>query len=127
MNQSSLFHETIYDALGADIAAAGGFKTVAGKLWPTDSNAATKLRSAINPDQAQKLDPEDVIAIKRMAKDVGSFATITFEGQQLAFQVTWVDPADELEQLERENNEMLRAILKRTERAETLRALKAVK
>jgi hypothetical protein len=132
MNQAALFHDTIYDALGADIAAAGGFKVVAGKLWPAENptTAATKLRNAVNPDQAQKLCPEEVMQIKHLAFQFGSTATINYEARQLGYAVTWIEPENELERIERENNELLKAIVKRQERAEQLRAqtkLRAVK
>jgi hypothetical protein len=130
VNQTALFHDTIYDALGADIAAAGGFKAVAGKLWPAEnpSTAATKLRNAINPDQAQKLCPNEVLQIKRLAQEAGSSATVQYEAQQLGYVCTWVAPEDELERIERENNDLLKAIAKRMERAEQLRSkVRAVK
>lgn len=129
MNQTALFHDTIFDALGADIAAAGGFKVIAGKLWPAENptSAATKLRNAVNPEQQQKLCPEEVMQIKRLAREVGSTATVEYEGQQLGYSVTWVEPEDELAAIERENNELLKALTKRLERADTLRSqLKAV-
>lgn len=129
MNQGALFHDTIYDALGADISAAGGFKTVAGKLWPSESptSAAAKLRNAINPEQQQKLCPEEVMQIKRLAQIAGSFATVQYEAQQLGYAVTWIEPEDELQRIERENNELLKALTKRMERADSLRSqLKAV-
>lgn len=128
--QAALFHDTIFDAIGADIAAAGGFKVVAGKLWPAENptTAATKLRNAINPDQAQKLCPQEVLQIKRFAREVGSFATINYEAQQLGYSVTWIDPEDELERIERENNELLKELLRRQERLEQLRTrVRAVK
>jgi len=124
MNQKALFHETIFDALGADILAAGGYKAVAGKLWPAENptSAANKLRNAVNPGQAQKLCPEEVLQIKRLAQEAGSSATVQFEAQQLGYVCTWVDPEDELERIERENNELLKALAKRMERAELLRS-----
>lgn len=132
MNQAALFHDTIYDAIGADIAAIGGFKKVSGKLWPSENptSATSKLRNAVNPDQQQKLCPDEVVQIKRLALEVGSTATIQYEAQQLGFDVQWIEPEDELERIERENNELLKAIVKRQERAEQLRAqakLRAVK
>lgn len=130
MNQNELFHETIYDALGSDIAAAGGFKVVAGKLWPTESNAAAKLRNSINPDQPHKLCGDEILAIKRLAREAGSTATVDYEAQQLGYQVTWVDPADQAEELQRRIAEgmdtltrMVGALQKVQERA----ALKAVR
>lgn len=129
MNQHALFHDTIFDALGADIASAGGFKVVAGKLWPAESptTAATKLRNAVNPDQAQKLCPQEVMQIKRLAREVGSMATLQYEAQQLGYSLTWIEPEDEIQRIERENNELLKALTKRMERADVLRSqLKAV-
>lgn len=129
VNQSALFHETVYDALGADIAAAGGFKVVAGKLWPTESNAAAKLRNALNPDQPHKLCPDEVLAIKKLAYEHGSTATVDYEAQQLGYQPSWVDPQDEAEQLNREVRDLLALVNRKLDqktRAED-RALKAVK
>jgi len=123
VNQKELFHDTIYDALGADVAAAGGFKTVAAKLWPAESpvTGSAKLRNALNPDQPHKLCPNEVLQIKRLAQEAGSSATVLYEAQQLGYVVTWVEPEDELERIERENNELLKALSKRMERAELLR------
>lgn len=123
MNQNALFYDSLFDALGTDIAAAGGYKAVAGKLWPAESptTAAAKLRNSINPDQPQKLCPEEVLQIKRLAQEAGSTATIQYEAQQLGFVVTWVSPEDELQRIERETHEMLRAITKRLERADVLK------
>lgn len=123
MNQNALFHDTLFDAIGADISAAGGFKVVAGKLWPAESpaTAAAKLRNSINPEQPQKLCPEEVLQIKRLAQEAGSSATVQYEAQQLGFVVTWISPEDELQRIERETHEMLRAITKRLERADTLK------
>jgi hypothetical protein len=129
MQQTALFHDSIFDAMGADVAACGGMKKVAGMLWPSiePSIAAARLRSGLNPEHAQKLSPDEVLQIKRIAKQHNSHAAIDYEAQQLGYQLTWVDPVDELEQIERENNEMLRAILKRTERAEQLRSVQLVR
>jgi hypothetical protein len=124
VNQNAIFHETIYDALGADITAAGGFKVVAGKLWPAEnvSTGTAKLRNSINTDQPHKLAPDEVQQIKRLALEAGSTATIRYEAQQLGYDVHWIEPEDELERIERENNELLKAIAKRMERAEQLRS-----
>ena len=130
MNQKDLWYDTIYDALGADIAAAGGFKVVAGKLWPSESTtlATAKLRNAINPEQPHKLCPDEVLQIKRLAQEAGSSATVQYEAGQLGYVCTWVAPEDELERLERENNEILRTLAKRLERKEQLQArVRAVK
>jgi hypothetical protein len=120
MNRRALFHETIFDALGTDIAAAGGFKEVSGKLWPAEgvNSAAAKLRNAINPDQPHKLSPDEVLQIKRLAAEAGSYATIQFEAQQLGYRVEFINPADEQEQLDREIRDLLQVVLKKQEARE---------
>ena len=129
MNQSKLFHETVFDALGADIAAAGGFKVVAGRLWPAQANADTKLRNSINPDQPHKLCPDEVLQIKRLAREAGSTATIDYEAQQMGYEVKWLDPKDQAEELRRETRDLLAKVLKNQERLERAeeRALKVVR
>jgi hypothetical protein len=134
MNPRALFHESIYDALVEDISACGGYKVVAGKLWPSESpsTATPKLRNAVNPEQAAKLAPEEVLAIKRLAKDVGSFATITYESRELSFDITWINAADEaarthqrcLDLLEQVHKEMKRANDTIANTKATIRAVK---
>lgn len=129
MKQSALFHDTVHDALGADIAAAGGFKAVAGKLWPAEPGGAAKLRNALNPDQPHKLCPDEVLQIKRLAYEVGSVATVEYEAAQLGYEITWVDPKDEGDQLRRDYIEAaknMQRLAERITRADE-RVLKAVK
>lgn len=120
MNQSSLFYETIYDALGADIAAAGGYKAVAGKLWPAESpaTATQKLRNCLNADQPHKLCPDEVLQIKRLAYEHGSTATVDYEAQQLGYQCQWIDPVDEADALRREVRDLLASVTKKLDRIE---------
>ncbi|MDP9090173.1 MAG: hypothetical protein M3O26_15685 [Pseudomonadota bacterium] len=101
-HQPALFHDSIYEALAADVAALGGIKKCAPILWPTNSDAASRLRSCLSLEHPQKLDPEEVMSIKRLARDVGSFATVNYEAQALAFKVEWIKPEDEKAQLYRE-------------------------
>jgi hypothetical protein len=134
MNPRALFHETIYDAIGEDIAAIGGFKVVAGKLWQAESpvTASAKLRNMVNPEQPHKLAPDELLMIKRLAKDVGSFATITFESRELSFDITWIQAADEAARTQQRCHEMLEQIQKELKRSSDLLAqnktlLRAVK
>jgi hypothetical protein len=101
-HQAALFHDSIYDALGADVAAIGGIKKTAALLWPTNSDAAGRLRACLSTEHPQKLDAEEILSIKRLAKDIGSFATVTYEAQILAFKVEWIKPEDENARLQRE-------------------------
>src|SRR5690349_21078052 len=95
-------YERSEDALGADIAAAGGFKVVARKLWPTDSSGPAKLRNYCNHDQPHKPELDEVIAIKKLAREAGSTALIDFEAQQIGYQVVWLDPKEEGDELRRQ-------------------------
>lgn len=106
MHQTALFHDSIYDALGADVAAIGGIKKTAALLWPTNTDAAGRLRACLSTEHAQKLDVEEVLSIKRLAKEVGSFATVTYEAQLLAFKIEWIKPEDEKADLQRQVIEM---------------------
>ncbi len=131
MSQQQLFYETLFDAIGADIAAAGGFKAVASKLWPAESltTSSARLRNALNPEQPQKLCPDEVLQIKRLAYEHGSTATVDYEAQQLGYQCVWVDPKDEAAELRREVRDLLATVSRKMDRIERAdeRVLKAVK
>jgi hypothetical protein len=122
--QGQLFHDSITDAIGADIAAIGGVKKVAGILWPAmeSSSAASKLRSCLNVDQPHKLDPMEVITIKRLARDAGSTATVNYEAVQLGFRVEWTSPEDEQAALAKEIMEGLKFFNQRLARLELVNA-----
>ena len=129
-HQGALFHDSLADAIGADIAAAGGFKVVAGRLWPAESNATQKLRNCLNVDQPHKLSPDEVLQIKRFAYEHGSTAIVDYEAQQLGYQVTWVDPETEAEVLGREIRDLLDAVNRKLDhkaRAEERASLKVVR
>lgn len=99
MTQGVLWHDSVYDALGADVAAAGGIKKLAGALYPTldDSTAATKLRNALNPDQPHKLCAEEITHVMRLARAAGSQATMDYLARELGFEVKAIEPRDELQ------------------------------
>ena len=63
--------ENIYDALKAAVNAMGKAKKVGPRLRPESKDAAGWLLNCLNPNHEQKLDPEQVALILRMACDVG--------------------------------------------------------
>lgn len=69
--QPPLFVETVYDALKAIVAALGGPKTVGARLWPAKSvdDARKQLLDCLNPDRHEKLDPEQVVLLFRLARE----------------------------------------------------------
>ena len=124
------FYETQLDALGADVAAAGGFKVVAGKLWPADPRGDAKLRNCLNPNQPHELGPEEVLQVKRIAYAAGATNTIDYEAQQMGYVVTWIEPEAEQEKLLREARDLLLAAnrnFERIEKAKERAALKVVR
>lgn len=100
-----LFLEDIYDALKAIVQAAGGPKEVAGQLWshkPVDQ-ARRELLDALNRDNPRKLDPEEVIAIFRIGRDIGFHQAKHWFDKELSYEPTApLDPLDEQQRLMRQ-------------------------
>lgn len=88
-SQGTLWHDTVLDAVTADIYAAGGFKVVGPQLHPEleGGTAANRLRNAVNPDQPHKLDPQQLLVVMRLAREAGSFATMNYLGRELGCEV----------------------------------------
>ncbi len=66
-----LFLESVYDALRAIVDRCGGPKAVAARLWTSKNpdDARKLLLDCLNPARAEKLDPEQVIHLLRMARE----------------------------------------------------------
>lgn len=102
MLQNKLFFDTVYDAIGADIVNAGGYKVVAGKLWPSmkPASAYARLKSCIDEHKDEKLDPEEVHSIARLAKEAnGNSNYLAYTAQELNCKFEHIEPEDELTQL----------------------------
>jgi hypothetical protein len=123
MEQPALFHETIEDALGADIAALGGPKKCGAWLFshlPPDQ-AGGMVRACLNQERSEKLGPLQVYQVMEKAATASSFATLQFYAHHLGFNVEWIDPKDEADALEREIRDELRAINQRMARLERVK------
>jgi hypothetical protein len=121
--QNKLFFDTVYDAIGSDILAAGGYKVVAGKLWSSmkPASAYARLKSCIDEHKDEKLDPEETLAVARMAKEVcGTSNYLLYIGQELSCEYKDVEPEDELTGLLRIYLEEKRTQVKREERIDGL-------
>lgn len=96
MEQSNLWHDTIYDALGATIIAAGGAKKVAARLWPAidTSSATSRLRGCLSPEHAQKLCPEELILIGRLGREAGDDSLMNYLARELGYEVKPLTPVD---------------------------------
>jgi hypothetical protein len=96
--QPPLFVETVYDALKAIVAALGGPKTVGARLWPAKSvdDARKLLLDCLNPDRSEKLDPEQVVMLFRLAREADfHLAKHWLDSETGYMPSTPCDPADE--------------------------------
>ena len=89
MQQTVLWHDTIFDALSTAVQAAGGPKKVAAALWPAlDSTSATaRLRGCLNPDHAQKLCPQELLMLARLARNAGDHSVMNFCARELGYEI----------------------------------------
>lgn len=126
MSQSSLFYESFTDALRDTVRACGGAKVVGSKLWPEKSPdaAARLLADCLNEHRAERLSPDHVLMLARLAKERGCHAIVHFQCQELGYTVpSPVEPHDEAAELQRQYIEATRALLKMSERIERLRSV----
>jgi hypothetical protein len=105
MTQNPLFFEDIYEALRADVNACGGNKVVGLALWPKLSaqEAQVRMSNCLNRTRNEKFDVEEVLFIKRLARQKGSFITIAYEMQDVNMTMPQpIEPEDEKARLQRE-------------------------
>jgi hypothetical protein len=100
-----LFHETWQDALREVIAACGGAKQVAAKLWQekTPDAAHRLLLDCLNETRPERLDPDRLRLLLKMGRDKGCHAAANWLMRDLGYDdVKVVEPTDRREQLQRE-------------------------
>lgn len=105
MEQETLFHESIYEALRATVAGLGGAKTVASILWPEKpaDEANRQLLDCLNPDRAARLDPEKLLLLLRLARGKGIHTAIGWILDELGYaKPVPVDPEDQQSDLMRQ-------------------------
>lgn len=119
----SLFHESLADALRECIVCCGGTKAVGGKLWPEkDADVAGRLLAdCLNDAKREKLSPEQVLLILRMARAKGCHAGINYIARHLGYEDPKpVEPEDERAKLQREFIETGKAMARMAQRIEAL-------
>ena len=100
-----LFHDSWADALREVIAACGGAKQVAGKLWPekTPDAAHRLLLDCLNETRPERLDPDRLRMVLRIGRDRGCHAGVNWLMRDLGYEdVHTVEPADEVATLMRD-------------------------
>ena len=105
MNQQSLFHETLTEALQDCIRALGGAKAVGHAMRPEKSidDARRWLLDTLNPDRAEKLAPDQVLWILKESRKVGCHAAMAYIARECGYADPQpIEPEDERETLQRE-------------------------
>jgi hypothetical protein len=123
MTPASLFHESLADALRECIAVCGGTKAMGAKLWPEkEPDAAGRLLSdCLNDSKREKLSPEQVMLILKLARGRGCHAGMVYLSRELGYTDPQpVEPEDEKAKLQREYIEAARAMAKLAGRIESL-------
>jgi hypothetical protein len=117
--QTSLFHDSIYDAAGSVVIAAGGKKKVSKLLWPhlKDSTAETRLSHCLSDEFPEKLGPEEMAFLRRLGREIGCHAIAEYEASEAGYAPPQpVNPVDEAEALRRDIRDLLLAANRKMER-----------
>lgn len=128
MNQESLFYESFYDALKDVVRACRGPKEVGSKLWPekTQDAARNLLNNCLDPNRPEKLDPEQVMFLLRLGREVGCHAAMNYLSRESGYDdPTPVEPEDERTRIQREFIEAQRSMAILAERMERVGLLRA--
>ena len=116
-------NESLNDALIECVKACGGSKVVGLALWPAKGVEAAQrsLLACLNPDRQEKLGPDEVMHILRLARERGCHVGMQYVTAALGYaEPVPVDPKDELAELLRQAIEANRETQRRQERIERL-------
>lgn len=98
-------NESLNDALIDAVKALGGSKQVGHRLWPekTVEAAQRHLLACLNEDKPERLSPDHLMLLLRMARDVGHHGTFSHICALLGYSEPQpINPKDELTELLRE-------------------------
>lgn len=104
MTQQPLFCEDIYEALRTIGQAYGGAKRIGALLWhelPL-AQAAQRWNDCLNRSRPEKLDPEQVIAVLKIGRQIGCHAGIFFIDNECGYRSEVLEPENERAALMRE-------------------------
>jgi len=119
--QNELFHDDVYSAIDASIMALGGYKKVAGWLFPNKplTTAYSHLKNCLRDDKPEKLDPHELVLLLQKAKDAGAHDLMHFMADAGEYERPKVmKPQDEVAQLQRQYIDAARDMQKIAERIE---------
>lgn len=121
----ALFHECLSDALRECVAVCGGLKAVGVKLWPEveADHAGRRLADCLNDSKRDKLSPEQMLLILRMARAHGCHAGMTYLSRELGYSDPQpIEPEDERAELQRQFVEASGVLVRMARRIEELSA-----
>lgn len=116
-------YESLNDALIECVRAGGGSKQVGHKLWPekTVDAAQRHLLNCLNEDKAERLAPDQVLFLLRLAREKGFHGGLNFIAANLGYtQPLPIEPRDEIAELQRQFIESTQRLSKMAERIESL-------
>lgn len=105
--------DTLNECLIACVKAAGGSKSVGARLWPekTVEAAQRHLLHCMNDSKPERLTPEQVLLVARLAREHGCHAYMEFCARHLSYAAPQpVRPVDEVDELRRQVLEMGRTM-----------------
>lgn len=117
--------ETVEGALIECVKALGGSKQVGPMLWPEKDpvDSASLLRACLNHNRAERLTPDQVVLLARLARKRGCHAYMRWLANNLSYaEPAPVEPRDEADDLRRQVLEMgrtLQATLARLDRIQS--------
>jgi len=94
--------DSINDALEECVRAAGGSKVVGVAIWPAKGVEAAQrqLLACLNPDRNEKLGPDEMLLVMRLARARGCHIGMQYLARELSYAepvpVSVQDQADEL-------------------------------
>lgn len=117
--------ESLNDALIECVKAAGGSKHVGNKVWPEKAIDAAQrhLLNCLNEGKAERLTPEQVLLIAKLARTKGCHAYAEFVAADVGYTAPIpTDARDEAAELKRQFIESTRELAAMAARIEKLEA-----
>ena len=124
--------ECLNQALIECVKAAGGSKVVGHKLWPEKMVDAAQrhLLACLNEDKPERLSPEHLLMLLRLARERGCLVGLNFMlGELSCAPAQPIEPRDEMAELQRafiESVNLQAKLAERMERAAGRMPLRAV-
>jgi hypothetical protein len=115
--------ESLNDALIECVKACGGSKAVGVALWPAKGVEAAQrqLLACLNPERNEKLGPDEVLHLLRLARARGCHAGMQYLAEALSYgEPVPIEPKDEADELRRQLLEMGRDLQSKLSRLEQL-------